>query len=280
MVPLKADGELHRGGVELELVAGLLEHLEGVGAHAVALVDKGKARHFVAAHLPVHGDALGLHPAHGAQHEDGAVQDAEGALDLDGEVDVPRGVDDVHLVVFPLGICGGRLNRDALLALEVHRVHLGTDAVLAAHLVNIADAARVVEDALGERGLARVDVGRDPDVPRLVENRKVPVGELIRLCGEASGDGDSRFRFVPDPAAAGTAVHTGGIDAAGGAWEPRQLPPGEAKPGRDKRSSGMSEHGSAVSSSGDPSRCAALAPQEPLLTRLFLLLVAVAGAPF
>ena len=64
----------------------------------------------------------------------------------------------------PHAVGRGGLDRDALLALEIHRVHLGADAVFAAHLVDLVDATRVEEDALGERRLARVDVRRDADV--------------------------------------------------------------------------------------------------------------------
>ena len=75
------------------------------------------------------------------------------------------------LLLAPLAVRGGRLDRDALLALEIHRVHLGADAVLAADLVDRVDAARVIEDALGQRGLARVDMRRDADVPNFFDLR-------------------------------------------------------------------------------------------------------------
>src|SRR6476659_6773584 len=53
----------------------------------------------------------------------------------------------------------------ALLLLD-HPVHGGRAFVDLAHLVG---AAGVVEDALGRRGLARVDMGHDPDVADPVE---------------------------------------------------------------------------------------------------------------
>ena len=49
---------------------------------------------------------------------------------LDGEVDVAGRVDDVDVVVPPPTVRRRRLNGDALLALQVHRVHLRPDAVL------------------------------------------------------------------------------------------------------------------------------------------------------
>ena len=45
--------------------------------------------------------------------------------------------------------------------LELHVVHRRAFAL---DLLDRVDRAGVVEDPLGERGLARVDVGRDPDV--------------------------------------------------------------------------------------------------------------------
>ena len=74
----------------------------GIGAGAVHLVDERDARHVVALHLAVDGDRLALHAADGAQHHDRPVQHAQRPLDLDGEVHVAGGVDQVDDVVVPL----------------------------------------------------------------------------------------------------------------------------------------------------------------------------------
>ena len=174
----------------------LLEHVRDalvVGARVVHLVDEGDARDAVALHLLVDGDRLALHALARVEHEDRAVEDAERALDLDGEVDVARRVDDVDVVgrelvlrAVPHAVRRGGLDGDALLALEIHRVHLGADAVLAAHLVDLVDPARVEEDALGERRLARVDVRRDADVADAFE-------------GDACGHGSVFLRLEKGP---------------------------------------------------------------------------------
>ena len=57
-------------------------------ALAVELVDEGEPRHLVPSHLPVDGDRLGLDAGDAAQHQDRAVEHAQRALHLDGEVDV------------------------------------------------------------------------------------------------------------------------------------------------------------------------------------------------
>ncbi|GJD04898.1 hypothetical protein ColKHC_13723 [Colletotrichum higginsianum] len=94
---LGADGDLDGGGGDLELAVDLLDGLPGVGAHAVHLVHEADAGDVVALHLAVDGDGLTLDARDGAQDHDGAVEHAQSTLDLDGEVDVARGVDDVDV---------------------------------------------------------------------------------------------------------------------------------------------------------------------------------------
>lgn len=74
------------------------------------------------------------------------------------------GVYDVDVVMAPSAKRRRRLYGDPLFAFQVHRVHFGADAVFAADFVDGGDAAGVVEDALGQGGLARVNVGGDADI--------------------------------------------------------------------------------------------------------------------
>ena len=168
-VGLGADRQLDGDGVVAQLLLELVGDARRVGARAVQLVDEREARDVVAAHLPVDGVRLRLHARGAAQHQHGAVEHAQRALDLDGEVDVPGGVDQVDDVAVPLAVGGRRLDGDPLLALEIHRVHLGADAGLAADLLDPVDLARVEEDALRQGRLARVDVRGDADVANFFE---------------------------------------------------------------------------------------------------------------
>ncbi len=85
--------------MQLELLAELVADAERVRAGAVELVDERDARHLVAAHLAIDRVRLRLHAGDAAQHHDGAVEHAQRALDLDREVDVSGGVDDVDVVL-------------------------------------------------------------------------------------------------------------------------------------------------------------------------------------
>ena len=112
------------------------------------------------------GLGLRLDAALRAEDRDRAVQHAKAALDLDGEVHVPGGVDDVDAAALPVRGRGGGTDRDAALLLLHHEVHRSRALVGLAQLV---DLSTVVEDALGGRRLAGVDVRHDADVARILK---------------------------------------------------------------------------------------------------------------
>ena len=85
-----SDRELQGNGVLAELGADLVDHGLEVRADAVHLVDEGDAGNAVLVGLAPHGLGLRLDAADGAEDADRAVEDAQRALDFDGEVDVAR----------------------------------------------------------------------------------------------------------------------------------------------------------------------------------------------
>ena len=112
-------------------------------------------------------DALRLHALDGGQHQHGRVENAQRALDLGDEVGVARGVDEVDGAVAPGTVQWERRDRradgDAAASLEGHRVGAGRARVDAAD--GVGDA-RLEEEALGQAGLAGVNVRDDPEVER------------------------------------------------------------------------------------------------------------------
>ena len=163
---LGADRDLERHGAGAQALDHRLHGVEEVGARAVHLVDERDPGDAVLVGLAPHRLGLGLDAGDRVEERHGAVEDAQAALDLDRKVHVPGRVENVDAVVTPeAGRRGGR-DRDAALLLLDHPVHGGRALVDLAHLVG---AAGVVEDALGRRGLARVDMGHDPDVADPVE---------------------------------------------------------------------------------------------------------------
>ncbi len=163
---LLADRQLHRNRVGPEAVAHRRHRVQEVRAGAIHLVDEGDPGDAVAVGLAPDGLGLRLHAGDGVEDGDRAVEDAQRALDLDREVHVPGSIDDVDAMVAPERRGRSRGDRDAALLLLRHPVHRRGALV---HLAELVGAAGVVEDPLGRRRLARVDVGHDADVADAVE---------------------------------------------------------------------------------------------------------------
>src|SRR5665213_707384 len=125
----------------------------------------------------------------GAATMDWMVEEQRSRRVLDGEVHVSRGVDDVDQCVVPQTGGGGRRDGDAALLLLDHPVHGGRALV---DLTDLVVLAGVVEDPLGGGGLARVDVGHDPDVAGL--GQWVVAGRGVRHAWSTLGSCSCRRR--------------------------------------------------------------------------------------
>ena len=163
---LDADRQIEDGRAGAEAILDHADaHLE-IGAGAVELVDEAHPRHVVLLGLAPDGLGLRLDSGDAVEAGDRAVEDAQAALDLDGEVDVAGRVDDVDPVVVPETGGGGGRDRDSALLLLLHPVHRGGALMDLADLVGLAG---IIKDSLGRRRLAGIDVGHDADVAIFVE---------------------------------------------------------------------------------------------------------------
>src|SRR4051794_14099368 len=165
-VGLRAPRQLHGHGVGAEAVVHGLDGVLEARADAVHLVDERDARDGVLVGLAPDGLGLRLDAGDRVEQRDRAVEYSQRALDLDGEVHVPRRVDDVDPVIAPLTGRRGGGDGDPALLLLLHPVHRRGALV---DLTDLVRTTRVVEDALRRRRLAGVDVRHDPDVAGLLE---------------------------------------------------------------------------------------------------------------
>ena len=165
-VALGADRQLDRDHAGAEaLLHGPNREVE-VRADLVHFVDETDAGYVVLVGLSPDLLGLGLDALLAVENGDRAIEHAQAALHLDGEVNVSRGVDDVDLVVIPEARGGGGGDGDTPLLLLLHPVHGGGAVV---HLTDLVAHTGVVEDALGSRRLAGIDVRHDADIADLVE---------------------------------------------------------------------------------------------------------------
>ena len=186
-------------------VQTIMEHLNAaveIGTHGIHLVDVDHAGNLVLVSLTPNGLRLRLNATLGGQNGNRAVQNAQGTLNLNSEVNVARGVDDVDTmtvlleesrIVLSLGmapIAGGssRGDGDTTLLLLFHPVHRGS-AIM--NFTDLMVNTGVVQDTLGGGGLTCVDVGHDTDVTghlqRYISRRSHGLNLLRQLINNDSG---------------------------------------------------------------------------------------------
>ena len=158
-------GEQHLLRIEADEIADLLRNSVRIGAGQVDLVDDRHDRQIVVEGDVEVRDRLRLDALRRVDDEHGALAGGERARHLVGEIDVAGRIDQVELVLLarvrhvgqPDGL---RLDRDALLPLQFHRVKDLFDTLAACR----RQQPRTLQEAIGQRRLAVVDVGDDAEV--------------------------------------------------------------------------------------------------------------------
>ncbi len=174
----------HFIGVDRQRVFDFFFDLVDAGVREIDLVDHGDDRQVVL-HCSVRvGDRLGFHALERIDQQQSAFAADERARYFVMEIDVAGRIDEIELVLLPIVRVLHRdrvgLDRDAALALQVHRVeHL---------LLHLAAAHRAgqFQQPIGQRALAVVDVGDDREVPDVF---RIGHGGRIRIrYAQSSGD--------------------------------------------------------------------------------------------
>ena len=156
-----ADRELDGHCIALKSVMHHIENMIEVRAHDIHLVYVYHTRNMIVIGLSPNCLGLRLNAALGTQYGHAAVKNAQRTLDLDGEVNVTRGINDIDSGIAPVagGCCGSDGYTPLLLLL--HPVH-GRGTFMG--LADLVVYAGIVKNTLGRRSLAGVDVSHDTDI--------------------------------------------------------------------------------------------------------------------
>ena len=155
--------ELLVGGVERgEEIEDLVDDFRDAGVGLVDLVDADDRLQADLERLADDEFRLRHRAFGGVDEHDGAVDHRQDALHLAAEIGVAGRVDDVDAHVLPGDGGGLGHDGDAALFFEIVRIHHALGDALV-----FAKGARLLEQAVDERGLAMVDVGDDGDVAQL-----------------------------------------------------------------------------------------------------------------
>jgi hypothetical protein len=137
-----------------------------IGPYPVHLVYKGNTRDPVLVGLTPDGLRLGFDPTDRAKDSHSAIENPQRPLNLNGEVNVPRSIDDVDAVIPPGAGRSCRRDGYAALLLLLHPVHGGSAFM---HLANPVRDSRIIKNTLGRRRLASVYMRHYPDIPGLLQ---------------------------------------------------------------------------------------------------------------
>ena len=155
------DRNCHGNRPRLKPLANFLDGVFEVSADDVHLVDEDQPRHGILVGLPPDCFRLRLDAFLGVEHDHAAVQHAQRALDFRREIDVAWRVDEIDRVPLPGEGHASALDGDAFFLFQLHPVGLRGAFVHAAQPMN---RPGVIEEVLGSRGFAGIDVSDDADV--------------------------------------------------------------------------------------------------------------------
>src|SRR6202044_1435887 len=166
-----------------------------VGAGLIHLVGEDDARNAILVALTPDGFGLRLNALVRIEHAHRAVEHAQRTLDFNGEVDVAGRVDDVQALAAPERGGGGRRDGDAALLLLLHPVHRRGTFV---HFADLVALAGVIQDALGGRGLAGIDMRHDTEVAVVLYGMNARHGLILKIrCFAVTSDSARRRGWLP-----------------------------------------------------------------------------------
>ena len=128
------------------------------GILQIDFVDEDERRDVIARKQAPQGFGVSLHAVVGAYNQNRVVECAQRALRLGRKIDMPRRIHehDVGIAMVEHGL--RRENRDATLALDRVCIQMRIAIV---HAAALANATRVEQHGLGQRGLAGIDMRQD-----------------------------------------------------------------------------------------------------------------------
>ena len=137
-----------------------------VRARDVHLVDVDHAGNMIVIRLAPNSLGLGLDAALRAQNGYGTVEYTQRTLDLNSEVNVSGGVDDIDAVILPETGGSGGGDGDTSLLLLIHPVHGGGAVV---RLTDFVVDTCIIKDTLRQCRLSGIDMRHDADIAYMIQ---------------------------------------------------------------------------------------------------------------
>src|SRR6185436_11670485 len=135
----------------------------------IELINETNTRNAILVGLTPDCFGLRLNARDTVEYGNGAIKDAQAALDFHCEVHVPGGVDDVDAMIdavsFPEASGRGAGDGDTAFLFLLHPVH---DRRALVHLADLVRDAGVIKDTFRGGGLTGINVSHDADIPEQI----------------------------------------------------------------------------------------------------------------
>ena len=152
---------LNRKRISLQTVLNHLYATEEIGPDSVHFINKCKTRNTVFISLTPDCFRLWLNPAYRTKYRYRAIKNPERTLDFNSEVNMPRCVNNINVIISPAASCCSRGNGNTTLLLLLHPVHSS------GAFMDFADLMRntgIIQDTFCCCGFAGVNVCHDADI--------------------------------------------------------------------------------------------------------------------
>lgn len=77
----------------------LVQNFPWICSHSIKLVNKCKSWNLISSHLPINSNWLTLHTTNATKDKNGTIKNTQSPLNLNGEINVTRGVNNVNLQI-------------------------------------------------------------------------------------------------------------------------------------------------------------------------------------
>ena len=145
-----------------EFFLNVFHRTEKVCADSIHFIHKTKARNFKFVCLLPDSFRLRLNAVNRADNGNRAVKDTEGTLDFRSKINVPRCVDYIYLIVFPIGSRSSTANRNSAFLLLRHPVHSCLTVINLAYLMYFFC---IIQNPLCRRCFSGINMSHNSDVP-------------------------------------------------------------------------------------------------------------------
>ena len=155
------DRQLNSNGVSLQTVFHHLYAVQEICTSRIHLVDESDTRYMVVFCLTPNRFGLRFYPAFGGENSNRTIEYAQGTFNFYREVNVPRSIDDVDTMSFPMSRRSSGRDRNATFLFLGHPVH-GSSAIM--NFADFMNSAGVEKDSFCCRGFTGIDVGHDTNI--------------------------------------------------------------------------------------------------------------------